>query len=64
MHHKIYYLWRPFLKDPMDDMVLELAVVAKCNAIITYNQRDFVGVEQFGLKVITPKQLLERVGLL
>src|SRR5687767_2878921 len=31
-HHKIYYLWRPFLKDPMDDMVLELAVSAQCKA--------------------------------
>lgn len=62
--HKIYYLWRPFLKDPMDDMVLEVAVAGQCNAIITYNQRDFIGIEQFGVHVMTPKELLEKVGLL
>jgi putative PIN family toxin of toxin-antitoxin system len=61
---KVYYLWRPFLKDPKDDMVLELAVAAGCQAIITYNQRDFVGVEQFGLEILTPKSFLEKIGVL
>lgn len=42
---QIYFLWRPFLKDPKDDMVLELAVEAQCQYIITFNQRDFVGVK-------------------
>jgi len=28
---KIFYLWRPFLKDPEDDMLLELAVSAECD---------------------------------
>ncbi len=27
-HRRIFYLWRPVLKDPGDDMVLELAVEA------------------------------------
>ena len=36
-HTKIYYLWRPCLKDPKDDMVLELAVAAKADFIVTYN---------------------------
>ncbi|MCY7375218.1 MAG: putative toxin-antitoxin system toxin component, PIN family, partial [Pyrinomonadaceae bacterium] len=34
---KVYYLWRPFLRDPKDDMVLELAVAASCDIIVTYN---------------------------
>lgn len=59
---KIFYLWRPFLKDPKDDMVLELAVTARCEAIVTYNQQDFQGVEQFGLRVMTPKELLAELG--
>jgi putative PIN family toxin of toxin-antitoxin system len=58
----VYYLWRPFLRDPKDDMILELAVTAQCEAIITYNQRDFVGAEQFGIGVMTPKEFLESVG--
>lgn len=59
---EVFYLWRPFLKDPKDDMILELAVSAQCEAIITYNKKDFVGVEQFGLQVMSPKELLEQIG--
>lgn len=59
---EVFYLWRPFLKDPKDDMILELAVSAQCEAIITYNKKDFVGVEQFGLQVMNPKELLEQIG--
>lgn len=54
----IFYLWRPFLSDPKDDMVLELAVAARCSAIVTFNKKDFVGVEKFGLKVLTPQAFL------
>ena len=59
---QIYYLWRPQLKDPGDDMVLELAVTADCNYIITYNVSDFKGIEDFGIKAITPKEFLKLVG--
>jgi predicted nucleic acid-binding protein len=58
----IFYLWRPQLKDPSDDMVLELAVTASCNSILTYNINDFKGIEKFGIKAITPKAFLELVG--
>ena len=60
--HQIFYLWRPFLKDPKDDMVLELAVTANCDFIVTYNKRDFQGAEHFGLRVVTPKEFLEEIG--
>ncbi|HDQ73702.1 MAG TPA: PIN domain-containing protein [Chloroflexi bacterium] len=43
-------------------MVLELAVAAQCSHIVTYNQKDFVGVEKFGLKVVTPKEFLQEIG--
>jgi putative PIN family toxin of toxin-antitoxin system len=61
-HHAVFYLWRPFLKDLKDDMVLELAVSARCDFIVTYNQRDFEGVEQFGISVITLKEFLRKIG--
>ena len=58
----IFFLWRPFLRDPKDDMVLELAVEAQCDYIITFNQKDFVGVGQFGIEALTPYQFLQRIG--
>jgi putative PIN family toxin of toxin-antitoxin system len=61
-HRDIYYLWRPFLKDPKDDMVLELAVESESEYIVTNNLRDFIGIENFGLKALTPKQLLDTIG--
>ena len=60
--HPLYYLWRPCLNDPKDDMALELAVTASCDFIVTFNQRDFAGAEQFGIAVTTPREFLERIG--
>jgi len=59
---KIFYLWRPFLKDPKDDMVLELAVESESDYIISFNKRDFTGIEKFNLQVITPKEFLKIIG--
>lgn len=61
-HHTIFFLWRPFLRDPKDDLVLELAVKAECDFIITYNKRDFQGVDQFGLRAVEPKEFLTLIG--
>ena len=61
-HYKVYYLWRPFLRDPRDDMVLELAVSSSARAIVTYNKTDFKGTEQFGVKTISPKDFLNEIG--
>ncbi len=61
-HHEIFFLWRPFLKDPHDDLVLELAVKAGCRFIVTFNERDFVGCEQFGIQPITPRDFLRQIG--
>jgi putative PIN family toxin of toxin-antitoxin system len=60
----IFFLWRPFLKDPKDDMVLELAVEAECESIVTYNQRDFAGADRFGVRIVTPREFLQERGLL
>jgi len=57
----IYYLWRPFLSDPKDDLVLEAAVAGRCDTIVTFNQRDFKGVDKFGLQVRTPRAFLEEL---
>ena len=62
--HEIYFLWRPYLPDQQDDMILELAVNAGCTYIVTYNKRDFRGAETFGIEVVTAKEFLERIGVL
>ena len=49
------------MPDPKDDHVLELAVASQVNVITTFNQRDFRGSEQFGVKIIGPKTLLEEI---
>ena len=55
---EIYFLWRPFLTDPDDDMILELAFAADCRYIVTHNTRDFRGCEQLGTEAITPRDFL------
>ncbi|HZT79069.1 MAG TPA: putative toxin-antitoxin system toxin component, PIN family [Gemmataceae bacterium] len=59
---RVFYLWRPSLKDPADDMLLELAVAAGCEGIITWNVRDFQGADRFGVRVLTPKEFLQEIG--
>ena len=63
-HYQIFFLWRPYLPDPKDDMVLELAVKAWCDNVVTSNIRDFVGVERFGLKITPPAEFLQAIGAL
>lgn len=62
--HEIYYTWRPFLSDPDDDMVLEVAVASGSAAIVTFNKHDFRGCERFGLRLLTPAELLKEIGVL
>lgn len=61
---KVFYLWRPILKDPKDDLVLEVAVESQSEYIITFNKKDFIGTEKFGIKVVTPKEFLIERGIL
>ena len=58
---EIFFLWRPYLKDPLDDMILEAAVESSCDFIVTHNVKDFAGVEQFGLKVLRPGAFLRKL---
>lgn len=62
IHNKIYYLWRPFLRDPKDDMILELAVVSNSKYIVTHNTADFKGIEKFTLRVAKPREFLREIG--
>jgi len=58
-HHKIYFLWRPTLSDVGDELVLELAVAARCEYIVTHNISDFKNLDKFDIQAITPKEFLQ-----
>lgn len=59
---QVHFLWRPSLKDPSDDFVLELAVESESNYIVTHNLRDFAGIGKFKVKAITPQEFLQVIG--
>ena len=54
----VHFLWRPFSRDPDDDMIVECAVAASCEYIVTHNVKDFRRVEELNVQVITPAELL------
>jgi putative PIN family toxin of toxin-antitoxin system len=59
---RLAFRWRPRLSDPDDDMVLETAMNGRANAIVTFNQRDFVpGTKGFSCAVILPATALQQI---
>jgi predicted nucleic acid-binding protein len=58
---EIYFMWRPVLKDPNDDMLLELAVASRSPMIVTHNVGDFAGAERFGIEALPPAAFLRRI---
>jgi putative PIN family toxin of toxin-antitoxin system len=57
-----YFLWRPRLRDPDDEMVLEAAVNGQAHAIVTFNVQDFLPeARQFQPEVLTPVDVLRRL---
>ena len=55
---EIHFLWRPFLRDPDDDMILELAFASGCAYLVTHNVTDFEGSRQLGVTTLTPASFL------
>ena len=56
------FLWRPQLRDPNEEMVLAAAVNGKADAIVTFNQRDFLAAAaRFGVGMERPREILRRL---
>lgn len=56
------FRWRPQLRDPDDEMVMETAVNGGADAIVTFNRRDFSPTAaKFGIEVLLPREALERL---
>jgi predicted nucleic acid-binding protein len=58
---EVFFLWRPALPDPDDDLILELAVAAGCRYIVTHNLRDFRGTERWGVTAMMPGDFLKLI---
>jgi putative PIN family toxin of toxin-antitoxin system len=59
---RLAFLWRPAVRDPDDDMVLETAANSQADAIVTFNKRDFAAVaERFGVGVWSPGDAMKRL---
>ena len=57
-----HYVWRPLLRNPGDELVLEAAANGQATAIVTFNKRDFGVIPlQFGVEVLTPAETLRRM---
>ena len=54
----VHFLWRPFLRDPDDDMVLECAAASGSAFIVTHNRRDFRRAVELKIEPILPADFL------
>jgi predicted nucleic acid-binding protein len=58
----VHFLWRPQLRDPNDEMVLEAAVNGRADAIVAFNMRDFgAAPARFGVELLLPRQAIGRI---
>ena len=59
---RTHFLWRPQLRDPNDEMVLEAAVNGRADALVTFNVRDYGNsATQFGVEVLLPREAIGRI---
>lgn len=58
---RVYYQWRPNLRDEGDDHLMELAVAGNAKCIVTRNVRDFAQAQLLfpQVLILTPAQLLK-----
>lgn len=56
------FLWRPRLKDPADEMVLETAVNGAAGWLVTFNLRHLAdAAREFGIRVALPRDARREV---
>ncbi len=56
---EVHYRWRPQLRDPNDEMVLETAIHGGADALVTFNLADFADAgARFDIAIVRPADLL------
>jgi putative PIN family toxin of toxin-antitoxin system len=59
---KTHFLWRPQLRNPSDEMVLETAVNGRADALVTFNVRHFgTAPARFGIEMMLPREAIGRM---
>ena len=59
---RTHFLWRPQLRDPQDEMVLEASINGRADGLVTFNRRDFGDAPvRFGIALLSPGQALARM---
>jgi putative PIN family toxin of toxin-antitoxin system len=59
---EVHFQWRPQLRDPKDEMVLEAAINGRADALITFNIADLSsGAARFRIPVFRPSDFLRRM---
>ena len=59
----VWFLWRPQLRDPGDELVLEAAVNGRADAIATFNRRHFrPAADRFGIDILLPAEAIRRIS--
>jgi predicted nucleic acid-binding protein len=58
----VWFKWRPISPDPGDDAILEAAIAARCDFVVSFNERHLRPVREFGVEVIRPATLLRLIG--
>jgi predicted nucleic acid-binding protein len=53
-----HFSYRPTLQDEGDELVLEAAINGQAD-IVTFNGKDFKPASQFGIRVLTPAEVLK-----
>lgn len=59
---EVHFQWRPQLRDPADEMVLEAAMNGRADALVTHNLRDFASTDtSLGLRILSPGTVLKEI---
>ncbi|MCS6997445.1 MAG: PIN domain-containing protein [Casimicrobiaceae bacterium] len=61
-NQEAYFLFRPQLRDPRDELVLECALAARGQSIVTHNVRDFAAAARWKISVVTPREFLALIA--
>jgi putative PIN family toxin of toxin-antitoxin system len=60
---ELNFLWRPQLRDPADELMLEAAVNGRAEALVTHNVGDFQSATaRFGVRIVTPGAFLKEIS--
>lgn len=58
----LFFRWRPQLRDPGDELVLEVAINGQADAIVTFNERALRPARaNFNIAVLRPGEVLRRL---